>query len=181
MRWLTFILLAAFAICLQTTLARHLGAWGIYPDFMLILVVHYSLHAQSGDGLLASWLMGVLVDLTSVQLLGLVAGVYGLVALAIWLVRELMFKRHPLTHFSLTFLSCLIVQLALRGYFHLTYETGASLFGMGLVSLCSAVYTGLWAIAIHRLLLRFSRSLGLRRPARAAFSRPSRAGGAHVV
>ena len=181
MRWLTFALLAAFAICVQTTLARHLGAWGIYPDFMLILVVHYSLHAQSGDGLLAAWLMGVLVDLTSIQRLGLVAIVYGLVALAIWLVRELMFKSHPLTHFTLTFLSGLIVQLALRSYFHLTYDTGASFVGMGLVSLCSAAYTGLWAVAIHRLLLRFSRSLGLRQADRDTFSKPSRTGGAHLV
>ncbi len=182
MRWLTFALLAAMTICFQTTLAQKLGAFGVYPDFMLILVVHYTLHAHNADGLLAGWLMGLLVDLTSVQEQGLVAVVYGLIALAIWSIRDLMFTKHPLTHFSVTFLSCFVVQLVLRGYFiYIGYEAETALISVGLVSLVSAVYTGLWAMPLHRFLLRFSRTLGLRSLKGGIFASPSRASGAHIV
>ncbi len=181
MRWLTFALLAVVTICFQTTIAPRLGAFGCYPDFMLILVVHYTLHARSADGLLAGWLLGLLVDLTGVQGLGLVAVVYGLLALGIWPIRDLVFTKHPLTHFSLTFLTCLVAQLALRGYFHLAYPLTGSPIHALLPSVGSAAYTGLCAVVVHRILLRFSRGLGLRQLKDDIFASPSTTRGEHVV
>lgn len=181
MRWLTFALLAVVTICFQTTIAPRLGAFGCYPDFMLILVVHYTLHARSADGLLAGWLLGLLVDLTGVQGLGLVAVVYGLLALGIWPIRDLVFTRHPLTHFSLTFVACLVVQIVLRGYFHLAYPLTGSFLHALLPSVGSAVYTGLCAVVVHRILLRFSRGLGLRQLKDDIFASPSTTSGERVV
>ena len=162
MRWLTFTLLAAFAICFQTTMARKLGLFGVYPDFLVILLVHYVLHARTSDCLIAAWLLGLLVDLASVERLGVVAVVYGLVAVAIWLIRDLMFARHPLTHFSVTLVFCFLSQLVLRGYFQVYYDSGLSAYHSVGMSLLTALYTALWAVIVHRVLLRFSKTLGLR-------------------
>ena len=181
MRWLTFTPLAALAICFQTTIAPHLGAYGVYPDIMLILVIHYALHARTADGLLAGCMMGLLVDLTTVQRFGLVAVAYGLVALVVWSIRDLMFPTHPLSHFSLTFLSCFAVQLILRGYFHFSYHLDAMLASVVGAALLTAAYTGLWAIPIHWFLLRYCRVLGLRNVKGGIYASPARTKGVGLV
>ncbi len=181
MRWLTFALLAALAICFQTTIAPRLGTPNAYPDIMLILVIHYALHAQTADGLLAGWLMGLLVDLTTVQRFGLVAVAYGLIALIVWSIRDLMFPKHPLSHFSLTFLSCFAVQLVLRGYFHFSYHLDAPMASVIGAALFAAAYTGLWAVPIHWFLLRYCRALGLRSVKGGIYASPARTKGAGFV
>jgi rod shape-determining protein MreD len=181
MRWLTFALLAALAICCQTTIAPRLGTPGVYPDIMLILVIHYALHAQTADGLLAGWLMGLLVDLTTVQRFGLVAVAYGVIALVIWSVRDLLFPKHPLSHFSLTFLSCFAVQLVLRGYFHLSHHSDVTPASVVVAALLTAAYTGLWAVPIHWFLLRYWRVLGLRHAKGGIYASPARMKGAGLV
>ena len=174
MRWLPFALLAGLAICVQTSVVPRLTVFGVYPDLMLVLVIHYTLHAKRIDGLFAGWLLGLLVDLTSVEDLGMVAVVYGLMALAVYSIRDLMFTGHPLTHFFLTFICCAVVQVALRGYFHAIFGVDSVVLDLVGVSLLGALYTGLCAIFIHRFLLRFSPTLGLRRPKGSEFSSPLR-------
>lgn len=162
MRWLTFIMLAMLTLCVQTTLAPALGIRGVHPDFMLILLVHYALHAQAPAGLTVGWVLGLMVNLTSVETQGVVMLVYGLASLVIWSIRDLTFTRHVLTHLCLTACCCLTVHLALRSYSRIACGGDDALLGMVWISVCSALYTGLLAVPIHRLLLRYSRVLGLR-------------------
>lgn len=181
MRWLSFALLAGLAICVQTSVVPRLMVFGVYPDLMLVLVIHYTLHARRIDGLFAGWLLGLLVDLTSVEDLGMVAVVYGLMALAVYSIRDLMFTGHPLTHFFLTFVCCAVVQAALRGYFYAVFGLDSVVLDLLGMSLLCALYTGLCAIVIHRFLLRFSPTLGLRRPKGSEFSSLPRKGWARFV
>jgi len=164
MRWLTFGLLAALTLCVHTTMARSVAILDVVPDFMFIVLVHYALHARMPRGLVAGWVLGVLVDLASVERLGIVSLAYGLAVVAIWSIRDLVFVRHPLTHFFVTCSFCLAVQIMLRGYHELMYDSATS--GVGLVgqSFLTAVYSGLWAVVVHRVLQRCSRLLGLNRP-----------------
>lgn len=162
MRWLAFGLLAAAAVCVQTTLVPVLEIAGCRPEFLLILLVHYALHARAPDCLIAGWVLGLLMDLTSVERLGACALVYGIVALCIWGVREVVFSKHPLTQFTLTFLSCSFVQLVLRLFFSVAYDVKLSYASLVFQTLGTALYTGLWAVVIHQILVRLERPLGLR-------------------
>lgn len=161
MRWLVFGFLAILTICVQTTLAPALAVWGVRADFVFILLLHYALHAPQREGFVAGWLLGLLVDLTTVGPLGVYAFVYSLVALGIGTVGELTFRRHPLTHFTLTLLFYGAVQVVMRGYFWMEAGLHGSVLSVVLDSLASAVYTGVWAIVVHRILLRYERGLGL--------------------
>lgn len=163
MRWLTFIVLAAAAICVQTTCAPALGAYLIVPDFMIILLVHYVLNARSPEGLVAGWLLGLLVDLASVERFGVVTCVYALAAAAVFSIRSFVFREHGSTHFAVTLGACLLVQITLRGYFEFAYPLSPDVLAVFLESLVSALYTALWALLCHRALLRFSATLGLQR------------------
>ncbi len=162
MRWLTFGLLAGVTLCIQTTLAGSLRAFGVQPDFMLVLLVHYVLHARRSDGLIAGWILGLLTDLASVERLGIVSLVYGVTALVIWLIRDLVFVKHPLTHFFVTAVFCFWAHFALRLYDKLSYDNQESLISLGVLSGLTAVYTGLWAVLIHGGLLKVAGPLGLR-------------------
>jgi len=173
MRWLTFSIVACIAVCVQTTLAQSLQLFGVGPQFVLIIMVHYALHARTSDGLIACWLLGLLVDLTSVERLGVVALAYGLTGMIVWSIRDLMFIRHPFTHFIVTFLSCFAIDCILRIFFRIYYDVPGSLIYLGLESLCSAAYTGLWAVIIHSLLMRLEKPLGLFLSKRSRLSRRS--------
>jgi rod shape-determining protein MreD len=162
MRWLSFTLLACLTICVQTTVAPQIEVGGARPDFVVIMLVHYALHARVPHGLIACWLLGLLVGLSSLEHPAAPALIYGGAGLALWSIRELVFSKHPLTHFTLTLLTCLVVQLALRVSFTFAYGVPTSAVVLLLESLGSALYTALWAVPIHRLLIWLEKPLGLR-------------------
>lgn len=161
MRWLTFAILAACAVCFQTTLAARFELLGMRLDLVFVVLVHYALQSHSSEGLLAGWCLGVMVDLTSLERLGVVALVYGLAALAIWSMRELMFRKHPLTHFMVTAVSCLCAQFALQGYAKIVHGPEIAWAVLLARSVGAAVFTGLGAVLVHHLLLKIPRVLGL--------------------
>jgi len=174
-RWLTFGLLLVLAVGLQTTVVPWLVWRGLRPDWVLVLVVFYCLHARSDQAMLAGWVAGAIADLLTIERFGLISLSYGLTAVLVCQVRSFVFTRHPLTHLSVTFAAALAVQLL-----WLIYRPLAGLpIGSPAVLIGSCVYTALWAPALHTVLLRAPRLLGLA-PVRYSRSRLSAAGGSGV-
>jgi rod shape-determining protein MreD len=159
MRWLTFITLVVLVVSLQSTVAGRLTCLGATPDWVLVLVVFYALHARADQAMAAGWLAGALADLLTIERFGLLSLTYGLVAVVVCQVRGWMFTRHPLTHFGLTLAAALVVRVGWS-----VYRAAFDLSGDGVLALgWSCVYTALWAPPLHWVLLKMPRVLGIRR------------------
>jgi rod shape-determining protein MreD len=161
MRWLTFAILAALTLCVQTTLTERTTFMGMRADFAIVLLTHYALQTRSGDGPIAGWLLGLFMGLSSAQPAGLVALAYGLAAVAVWSIRSLVFLRHPLTHFIITAATCGITHSTL--WLYSSTVAGSAVGWRDIFYTCffDGLYTGAWAVIVHGVLLRASRLLGL--------------------
>lgn len=164
MRWLTFGILAGICLVLQTSLAPLLAPAGVRPDWMFVLCVFYALLGPGPDVCIAAWILGLLVDLWSLNdHIGLNAFAYGGTAWLICYVRELIFPEHWLSHTVLTLLGALIVQLTIAVYYWLTAPPQpAPAMGMWGFAALSALYTAFWAPYFHFVLSRLWRATGLR-------------------
>jgi rod shape-determining protein MreD len=161
MRWLTFFVLGIVAVSFQTTAAVRLTLGGVRADFVFILLVHYALHGRDSSGAVAGWILGLMMGLTSLEPPGLVALVYGLMAVLICSLRDLVFTRHPLTHLMLTAVFCCLAQLLLRGTFLIVAAPPGHQASILTPCLLMGLYSGAWAVVVHHLLLRCGRALGL--------------------
>lgn len=160
MRWLTFGILAIVVVSLQATVVPRGDLFGARADLVLVLTVFYALQVRREEAMLAGWIAGALADVMTLERWGLLALSYGLVAAGVGLVRDLLFGRHPLTHFSVTLLAALLLQVVWAFYRVALGMPGGS---VGL-AVGSSLYTALWAVGVHLLLLQAPRLLGLRRP-----------------
>ncbi len=176
MRWLGFAICAVVVLVLQTTLAHRLDIRGARPDWMLVLAVFFVLHARSMDALIGAWLLGAAMDVMTIENFGLLSGCYAVAVLAIYGVRDHVFRDNPLTHFALTFLSAAAVGV-LTTLYRVLFIDGASLRVMPLVGgiLFGAAYTAVWAPFLHHVLLKFPHLLGIRGPRRSYRPRLKRA------
>lgn len=169
MRWTVFAILAAITIVCQTTLVQMLFTFNltvgdIDPDWMFVLAVYYALWGPWPDAAIAAWILGLVMDLSSLGRTGLLAFCYGAAAWAIIRARHVVFREHPLTQFLITLLFGLGVQLAVVLYDRWMVENGA-VPGAWRAALLKAVYTAAFAPLLHWVLLRLSFLTGLR-PAR---------------
>ncbi|MCG3137397.1 MAG: hypothetical protein HJJLKODD_01241 [Phycisphaerae bacterium] len=164
MRWLTFMMLALMGITLQTTLAERVELWGVRPEGMVVLLVFYGLRARNTDGILAAFALGLLVDLTTIQPLGIAAVVYALVGLAIYGLRPLLFTRSLTTSFYISILAATVVVLLLFNYYRWSSARDLSLGAGMLRAILTGCYTALWGVPIQWLLGRWERLLGLNSP-----------------
>jgi rod shape-determining protein MreD len=101
MRWLSYILLAYIAVGLQIGLAPYVAYRGAAPNLVLLAVVFIAVNAPRDAALLGCFLLGFLQDLVTQQQPGLFAFSYGLVAMLVVSTQQVVYKDHPLTHFSL--------------------------------------------------------------------------------
>ncbi len=118
MRWLSFFMLAYVAVGLQTGIAAAMQWHGAGPNLVLIAVVFISMNAPRDVGLLGSFILGALQDLTTGGALGLYAFSYGIVAIFVASARQVVYREHPLTHFSLTLMGGCVTGtvLAIHGW-----------------------------------------------------------------
>jgi rod shape-determining protein MreD len=165
MRWISFFVVALLAVVLQTTLAWRLRVAGITPDWILVFVVFFALHVKGLDALIAGWMLGLLASLESLERFGMLAIGYALVALAVYLVRDYMFRRHALTHFLVTLASgILLYGLTLASALTLS-SLNEGVWGRQFVAgLLVALYSALWAPIVHKVLLYLGPFLGLELP-----------------
>jgi len=111
MRWVSFAILAYLAVSVQEALVPQMP-WAILePNAVVVLGLFYSLYGVAGEALLACWILGFLVDLSSLSNVGVNAFGMGFCALAVVGVRAVLFKDHITTQAVLAFLWTLLLQI----------------------------------------------------------------------
>ena len=158
MRWLTFVILAVVATTLQVTVAPRLAFHGARLDCILILVVFYALYGPSEHAILAGWLGGALADVMTIERFGLLSLSYALTGALVVSIRDALFIRHPLTHFSVTLAGGVLVQAMWAAYRLIVGLPVGPLVPLLLACAGSAVV----AVPAHRALLTLPGLLGFR-------------------
>ena len=120
MRWLAYFILAYVAVALQIGLGPFLRYKGAQPNLVLLAAVFIALNAPREAALLGCLCMGLLQDLVTQQPPGLFALAYGLTAMVAVAVHQVVYREHPLTHFSLALVGGLITMtvLLVHGWVH---------------------------------------------------------------
>lgn len=120
MRWLSYILLAYLAIALQIGLSPFIAYNGAAPNLVLLAVIFIAVNAPRDAALLGCFVLGLLQDLVTQQQPGLFALSYGLVAMFVVGTQQVVYREHPLTHFSLALAGGLVTAfvLLLHGWVH---------------------------------------------------------------
>jgi rod shape-determining protein MreD len=108
MRWAAYLILAYVAVGLQIGTGEFLRVGGAKPDLVLLAVVFIAINAPRDVGLLGAFGIGLVMDLVTLSPLGLYALAYSLVGMFTVSTQELVYKAHPLTHFSLGFVGGLL-------------------------------------------------------------------------
>ena len=108
MRWLSYFILGYLAVALQIGLAPYLAYRGAVPNFVLLAAIFIAVNAPREAALLGCFMMGAMQDLITQQPPGLFAFSYGLVAMFVVSTQQVVYKGHPLTHFSLAMVGELI-------------------------------------------------------------------------
>ncbi len=162
MRWLPYFILAYVMLGLQIGLSGHLRigeTW--WPNLVLLAVIFIAIHAPRDAALLAGFGLGVLQDLATQQTLGIFALSYGLVAMFTVSTQQLVYRGHPLTHFSLALVGGLMSGLVMLIH---GWVRGPRLSPMMLFY--SAVYTAVLAPFVLGLLQQVKKVFGFQPPRR---------------
>jgi len=101
MWWLSYFILAYLALGAQVGLAPYLAIGAATPNLVLLCVIFLAINAGREPALLGCFGLGAMQDMLSQQPLGLFAFSYGLVGMFVVSTQELVYREHPLTHFSM--------------------------------------------------------------------------------
>src|SRR5918993_4437180 len=120
MRWFAYFILAYFAIALQIGLAPYVRYNDAAPNLVLLAAVFIALNAPRDAALLGCFCLGVLQDLVTQQQPGLFALSYGIVAMFVVSTHHVVYREHPLTHFSMALIGGLVTAgvLLLHGWIY---------------------------------------------------------------
>ena len=163
MQWVGFGILGLTTILLQVRVGPLLEWHGMRPDWVLVLIVFYTLHTRGLGAVAGAGMLGLAMDLQSLERLGLVALSYTVAALVVVEVRGSVVPRSLSSQTIVTLFPAICVQaiwLIYRGVVH-----GGSTSGwlaMILSAAGAAVYTAAFAPLLHSALLAVSKPLGLR-------------------
>lgn len=105
MRWLAYFILAYVMLGLQAGLGPFVSIGSARPNFVVLAVIFIAIFAPRDAALLGAFVLGLLQDLLTQQPLGIYAFSYGLVAMFTVSTQQVVYKGHPLTHFSLAFIA----------------------------------------------------------------------------
>lgn len=108
MRWLTYFILAYLALGFQVGLEGFLRWNGARPNLVLLVAIFVAINAPRDSALLGCFVLGAMQDLVTLQPLGLYALSYGLVGMMVVGTQEVVYREHPLTHFSLALVGGLV-------------------------------------------------------------------------
>ena len=120
MRWMPYLILAYVAVGLQAGAGEFLRIGDAKPDLVLLAVIFIAIHAPREAALLGCFGLGAIQDLVALNPLGLYALAYSLVGMFVVSTQEIVYRAHPLTHFSLGFSGGLItgVVVLVHGWIH---------------------------------------------------------------
>jgi rod shape-determining protein MreD len=162
MRWPLYFILAYLALGLQVGLRGFVEVRGATPNFVLLIVVFLGINAARGPVLIGCFLLGLMQDLFTQQPLGVWAVAYSLVGASVWSTQEIVYPKHPLTHFSLTLLGGILagVVLTIHGWIYpLVHGRDTGVGGAGAaVYLGSALYTAVLAPVFLGVLQRMRKA-----------------------
>jgi len=165
MRWLTFLVLMIVALVLQSALAPRIEIAGTRPDWLLVVVVFFAMHASAREALLGAWLTGACADLLTIERFGVLALSYGVAAMLVLPTRDYVFRGAGWPQFLVTLGVCVLIRTVWIVYYHAVYDPARSIFlELAAGVLLASLYTALWAPLLHRVLLPWWRALGLPRP-----------------
>ena len=108
MRSISYFILAYIALGLQIGLGEVSWMRGAGPNLPLLAVIFIAVNASREAALLGAFGIGVMQDMTTLHPLGLYALAYSVVAMFVVSTQELVYREHPLTHFSLALVSGLL-------------------------------------------------------------------------
>ena len=151
--------LLIISLC-QATILPHLSIYGVAPDFFLVMTVFVSLNTNIKHSSVINWINGFTKDLFSIAPFGFSAFLFVLIGYFIGRSREYVFKEHPLTQISITFLSALFYGF---GYLLLMLLTinGINLIIILQKVFCSAIYSSFVSILLFLVLRKYRGKLGL--------------------
>ncbi len=98
MRWAKFAIGCYIAVILQTGLLAVLFPDGLRPMTFVILANIILLYWPVEQAILGVWIIGLLVDLTSIVPMGVMAFCFGIYGLALLAVRPVLFTESPFAH-----------------------------------------------------------------------------------
>ena len=161
MRWLPYFILAYLAIGVQTGAGEYLRVHGGKPDLALLALIFIAINAPRDAALMACFLLGLMLDLVTVQPLGLYAFAYSLVGMFTVSTQEVVYREHPLTHVTLAFVGSLLVAAVelVHGWIYGARVAPTTLFA-------GAVYTAALGPVVLGLLQRVKRAFGFQPPRR---------------
>ncbi len=164
MKWVPFAILAVVVVVCQTTFVQTLMVIrATWPQWVIILAVHYALWGPSPDAAIAAWILGLIVDLqtASPHPVGLYAFSYGLAAWIIIRIRQVLFRDHPVTHAIVTLAFAFSIQVVAGLYFWWKHRIPINTEDFWRPAFFFAGYTAVWAPCLHWVLIRFQRWTGL--------------------
>ncbi len=165
MNWFAFTVITIATFVLQSTMAWRMEFWGAQPNWMLVVMVFYAMHARPPQSIVAGWLIGLLADCSTIERAGLVSITFGLTATLVTMSRDYVFRFGWISQLLVTAASCAFVQFLWLCYRFVIYGAHESVLRelwRGLI--LTSLYTGLWAPVLHFVFLRFSKILGIPRP-----------------
>lgn len=165
MRWVSYFILAYIAVGVQFALSGFVEIKGAAPNLVLLVVIFLAVNGGREPVLLGSFLLGLMQDLLTLHPLGTWAVTYSLVAIFVLSTQEIVYREHPLTHFSLALTGGILcgVVLTVHGWIYpLLHGKGAG-HGGGVAAFTSAIYTAVLAPVVLGVLQRMKRAFAFRR------------------
>jgi rod shape-determining protein MreD len=161
MRWLAYFILAYIMLGLQAGLAVHLSIGSAKPNLVVLAVIFIAIFAPRDAAMLGAFVLGFLQDLLTGQALGVYAFSYGLVAMFTVSTQQVVYRGHPLTHFSLALVAQLMTMsvIVLHGLIRGPWLQILPLF-------YSALYTACLAPMVLGVLGRMKRGFAFQPPRR---------------
>ena len=153
MRWITYFILAYLALAIQAGIAPYVRWNRAPPNLVLLAVIFIAINAPRQAALLGCLCLGLMQDLLTQSPLGLYALSYGLVGMFVVSTQQVVYREHPLTHFSLALVGGLLTAfvLLLQGLIHRP--------GIGAWSLLiTTIYTAILAPFVLGILQRLKRA-----------------------
>lgn len=168
MRWTPFLIFAYLFTLAQTTLGHilmldRLTVGPVGPDFIVLLAVFIAMYVRTAvDGMLAGWVLGTLIDLTTGGGAGTETRVGPMAlffALAVWLafqVREAIYRERALPQMLLAGLFCLLTHtlwVSTQMFLAPQHIFWGGFSRLLMQVLLSSIYTGLLMPLVHFFLV----------------------------
>lgn len=167
MRWIALAILTYLLTLLQTSLigivSFHVPKVGLVrPELLAVVAVYCALHVRGVlDAMLAGWVLGLALDLTSgaawpaSTAVGPMSLAYALVAGGVYKVRGAVFREKVVTQCVMTLVFCIVahwVWIVLQWVLALRHMTGGGVALMGVQAAMLAAYTAAVAPLGHVVL-----------------------------